>query len=177
MTDAPRTPRFVRAIAATERAVIGGLMAAITVLTLIQVVWRYGLNQPITWSEEVARYCFVWVTFVGAAALLRQRDGHPELDTLHARAGPILRRAIDLFSRLMVILCSLAIAAGGFRMIHLQQTQLSPSLEIPMSWIYLSMAIPPLVGAFWVAWCARFGFVEDTPTEHPSSDQTHGDAR
>ncbi len=140
-------------------------MAAITFLTLIQVIWRYGLNQPITWSEEVARYCFVWVTFIGAAALLRLRDGHPELDSVYARAGPALQRAIYIFSRLMIIICTVAIAAGGFRMMYLHQLQLSPSLEIPMFWIYLSMAVPPSVGAFWVLWCARFGFVEDFPED------------
>ncbi len=161
MTATPRGPRFVRWLAATERVVIGGLMAAITLLTLVQVIWRYGFNQPITWSEEVARYSFVWVTFIGAATLLRLRDGHPELDTVHARVGPALRRAIDIFSRLMIVVCSIAIAAGGFRMMFLQRSQLSPSLEIPMFWIYLSMAVPPLLGAFWVLWRMRHGPVED----------------
>lgn len=161
MTGVPPAVRLVRLLAAAEKAVIGGLMVAITFLTLIQVIWRYGFNQPITWSEEVSRYCFVWVTFIGAATLLRLRDGHPEFDSLYARSAPALRRVIDIFSRLMIVTCSLAIAGGGFRMIYLQQSQLSPSLEIPMSWIYLSMAVPPLLGIFWVIWRGRFGSVED----------------
>lgn len=138
-------------------------MAAITMLTLIQVIWRYGLNQPITWSEEVARYCFVWVTLIGAAALLRLSDGHPELDSLRNRAGPFLRHAIDIFSRLMVIACSLAISVGGFRMIETQFYQLSPSVGIPMWTMYLSMTVTPLIGIFWVLWRAEHGPVEDWP--------------
>lgn len=161
MKDAPRAPRVVRLLAATERWVIGGLMAAITFLTLIQVIWRYGLNQPITWSEQVARYCFVYVTLIGAAALLRLDDSHPELDSLRNRFGPALRLAVDVFSRSMIIACSLAISFGGFRMIYLHIDQLSPSLEIPMWWIYLSLAVPPLIGVLWILWRARFGSLED----------------
>lgn len=161
MPDSSRSPRFIRLLAATERLVIGGLMAAITILTLIQVIWRYGLNQPITWSEEVARYCFVWVTLIGAAALLRLSDGHPELDSLRNRAGPFLRHAIDIFSRLMIIACSLAISIGGFRMIETQFHQLSPSVGIPMWMMYLSMTVTPLIGILWVLWRAKHGPVED----------------
>ena len=161
MTTVPRTPRIVWLLAAIERLVIGGLMAAITVLTLVQVIWRYGLNQPITWSEEVARYCFVWVTLLGAAALLRLDDGHPELNSLRDRLGPALRMTVDVFSRLMIVICSFAISLGGIRMIDLHIDQLSPSLEIPMWWMYLSLALPPLIGIFWILWRARFGSVED----------------
>ena len=161
MNDSQRGARFVRVLAAIERGLISGLMAVITVLTFAQVVWRYGLNQPLQWSEEVARYCFVWVTFIGAAALLRQRDGHPAIDTLYLGVGPRAQRAMDVVSRLAVIAGSLAIAFGGFRMVQLQWQQLSPSLEIPMAWMYASMFLVPLVGIFWVLWCARHGFVED----------------
>ncbi|MEM7776344.1 MAG: TRAP transporter small permease [Pseudomonadota bacterium] len=161
MAAEPRTPRIILMLAVIERFVIGGLMAAITFLTLIQVIWRYGLNQPLTWSEEVARYCFVWVTLIGAATLLRLKDSHPELDSLRNRLAPIFRAAVDVFSRLTIVLCSLAISIGGFRMIHLHIDQLSPSLEIPMWWIYLSMAVPPLIGIFWILWRAKFGPVED----------------
>ncbi len=148
-------------LAATERLVIGGLMAAITTLTLIQVIWRYGLNQPLTWSEEVARYCFVWVTFIGAATLLRLKDGHPELDSLRNRVSPVLRNAIDVFSRIMIICCCIAISVGGYRMIETQFYQESPSVGIPMWMMYLSMMVTPLIGVFWVLWRAKFGPVED----------------
>ena len=63
----------IKAVTLVEQAIIGGLMAAIAILTLAQVFWRYVLEQPLQWSEEVARYCFVWVTFLGAATLMRLR--------------------------------------------------------------------------------------------------------
>jgi len=161
MTESPRASRLVRLLAKTERFVIGGLMAAIVVLTLAQVFWRYVLGSPLQWSEEVARYCFVWVTLLGAATLLRVSDGHPRIDTLSQRAGARLRSALDGFSRAMVILCSVAIAAGGLRMMQLHWEQRSPSLELPMAWVYVAMLLGPLLGVFWALWCGAYGNAED----------------
>lgn len=154
---------MIRLATALERAVIGGLMATIVVLTLAQVIWRYILAMPLQWSEEVARYSFVWVTFLGAAALMRMRDGHPAIEALHHSVGPRLQNALRIVCRVVVIAGSLAISVGGFCMVQLQWQQLSPSLEVPMAWIYLSMALGPLIGVFWVLWCARHGFIEDVP--------------
>jgi TRAP-type C4-dicarboxylate transport system permease small subunit len=161
MNDSPRAPRFIRLLAATERGVIGGLMAAIVALTLAQVIWRYVLDDPLQWSEEVARYCFVWITLLGASTLLRVSDGHPRIDSLWHLAGRHVRSALDLFSRAMVILCSFAIAFGGLRMMQLNWEQRSPSVEIPMLWIYLSMLGAPLLGVFWTLWCGVHGCAED----------------
>jgi TRAP-type C4-dicarboxylate transport system permease small subunit len=155
--------RLIRLLTTLERVVIATLMAVITVLTLAQVFWRYGLNMPLQWSEEIARYCFVWVTFLGAATLMRLRDGHPAIDALYVAVGPRVQRATEIAGRLVVIGGTLAIAIGGFRMVQLQWHQLSPSIEVPMAWIYLAMVVGPLIGLFWTIWCAWYGCVEDEP--------------
>ena len=112
-------------------------MAAITILTLAQVFWRYILELPLQWSEEIARYCFVWVTFLGAATLMRLQDGHPAIDALYVRVSSKAQQVMDVVSKLMVVVGSLAIAVGGLRLVLLQWNQLSPSVEIPMA---ISMA-------------------------------------
>ena len=161
MTPDTGMQRLVKLLAALERGIISALMAAITILTLAQVVWRYGLNMPLQWSEEVARYCFVWVTFLGAATLMRLQDGHPVIDAVYLSVGPGTQKAMEIISRTVVIAGTLAIAIGGLRLVFLQWRQLSPSVEVPMAWIYLSMFVGPLIGVFWVLWCARHGCVED----------------
>jgi TRAP-type C4-dicarboxylate transport system permease small subunit len=52
---------------------IGALIGAIVVITLASVWWRYVLNAPLAWPEQISRIFFVWVTFVGAAVLYRER--------------------------------------------------------------------------------------------------------
>jgi TRAP-type C4-dicarboxylate transport system permease small subunit len=153
--------RLAGLLAALERVLISTLMATITILTLAQVFWRYVLELPLQWSEEIARYCFVWVTFLGAAALMRLQDGHPAIDALYLSVGPKVQQATNIASRTIVIAGTLAIAVGGFRMVQLQWNQLSPSVEVPMGWIYLSMFVGPLIGVFWIIWVARHGYLED----------------
>jgi TRAP-type transport system small permease protein len=155
------SPPMIKLLAKLERVVIAGLMAIITILTLAQVFWRYVLELPLQWTEEIARYCFVWVTFLGAATLMRLHDGHPAIDALYLRVNPKAQRVMEIFSKLTVVVGSLAIAGGGLRMVVLQWNQLSPSVEIPMAWIYSAMLLGPLIGIFWVLWCARHGKVED----------------
>lgn len=163
MRDKAVGAALVRLLAALERALISGLMAVITLLTLAQVFWRYVLEQPLQWSEELARYGFVWVTFLGAAVLFRLPDGHPAIDAMYLIVGTNAQRVMDIVRRLVVIAGSLAIAVGGFRMMQLQWSQLSPSIELPMTWIYLAMFVGPLIGVFWIVWCDRHGSVKDAP--------------
>lgn len=152
---------MIKWLTAIERAIIAGLVAVITCLTFIQVVFRYGFNQPLQWSEEVARYCFVWVTFLGAAALLRMRDGHPAIDSFYQLVNQKFRYLLDVISSVFVIAACVAIAIGCARLIYLQSYQLSPALDIPKKWIYLSMIVGPLISIGWIILCMRKGYIED----------------
>jgi TRAP-type C4-dicarboxylate transport system permease small subunit len=68
---------------------------------------------------------------------------------------------MEIAIKFVTVIGSLAIAAGGLRLSQLQWHQLSPSLEFPMAYVYLAMFIGPLIGVFWLAWCARYGSVTD----------------
>lgn len=52
---------------------LGLLIAAIVVITMMAVWWRYVVDDPISWTEQVSRILFVWMTFLGAAMLSRER--------------------------------------------------------------------------------------------------------
>jgi TRAP-type C4-dicarboxylate transport system permease small subunit len=54
------------------KAFIALCMVAIVLITLIAVIWRYALNDPISWIEQVSNMLFIWMIFVGAAILYRQ---------------------------------------------------------------------------------------------------------
>lgn len=60
-------------LAKAASTVIGLLIGAIVVITLAAVWWRYVLNAPLAWPEQISRIFFVWVTFLGAAVLYRQK--------------------------------------------------------------------------------------------------------
>jgi len=53
--------------------VLGLCVAAIVLITLAAVWWRYVMNAPIAWIEQVSNILFIWITFIGAAVLYRQK--------------------------------------------------------------------------------------------------------
>jgi len=80
---------------------IGSLLLAATVsLTFGQVLLRYFFNNPQTWAEEVGRYLFIWITFLGAAVAFA-RDTHIRVDAVIALLGSKVARRGDLFRRLV----------------------------------------------------------------------------
>lgn len=61
------------ALAGLVTNILGVLIGAIVAVTLAAVWWRYVVNDPISWTEQVSRIMFVWVTFLGAAVLYREK--------------------------------------------------------------------------------------------------------
>ena len=52
------------------RWLTAALLSVVVVVTLLQIVLRYAFNAPLIWSEELARFLTVWMTFLGAAIIL-----------------------------------------------------------------------------------------------------------
>ena len=68
-----------RGIQRVENWIAIGLMAASALITILQVVTRYGFNHPLTWPEELCTLLLVWMTFFGASLLLK-KEQHIEID-------------------------------------------------------------------------------------------------
>ncbi len=94
-------------LARLETGLLGLLVVAMTGVTLAQVVARYVFGAPLIWSEEAARYLFVWVSMFGAALAARQ-GAHYALTALVER----LPRAAQLAAQWLTVL-----VAAGFLLI------------------------------------------------------------
>lgn len=98
-------------VARTETAIIILLVTLLTAVTFTQVVTRYVLGDSLIWSEEAARYLFVWVSMIGAALALRE-GGHFGLDLLirpMPRLKPILGPLVTL---VMVVFLVILLKTG-----------------------------------------------------------------
>ncbi len=111
-----------------------------TVLLIVmsaQVLWRYVLNDPIYWSEDLARYLFVWLTFLAAAMAFRDHK-HMAVDLIQPFLGPAAlrwQRAI-ITGILAVFFIIVLLIAPEILQITLDQP--SASLSIPIALLYLS---------------------------------------
>ena len=88
------------------KAVIGSCIAAIVLVTLAAVWWRYVLDNPISWIEQVSTMIFIWVIFIGSAVLYRQ-NLHIGVDSfvlmLGERQREIWRWVIELGNLLFIV--------------------------------------------------------------------------
>lgn len=117
-----------------------GLMAALVVDVFLGVFSRYVLHATFQWYDEVARLCFVWMVFLGAAVAVR-RGAHFRLHLLIDRFGPRLRRATELVVGLLVLAFGGVLVAGGIALYPVARRQVTDSLELSMLWFYGALPI------------------------------------
>jgi TRAP-type C4-dicarboxylate transport system permease small subunit len=130
---------FDRLLGRLEAACLAAMVAAITGVAFAQVVSRYAMGDPIIWSEEVARYLFVWITLVGAAAAVRTH-AHFGLDILR-RYFPGMRTALGAVTMLVVAAFLGLLFYTGIAETRQAALQISPALQVRMHWAYLALPV------------------------------------
>lgn len=137
------------AVATIVRWIIIVMMAMMTVLVFLQVLSRYLFDSPLGWSEEFARFAFVWLSFLGAATLVRS-DGHIRVALLVdalPTAGWIAARAIQYAGAL---LCVVIFLIGGVGLTRAEWSQLAPATQLQMGYVYLVIPATATLMLVWI---------------------------
>lgn len=108
-------------------------LAGMVILVFGNVVLRYGFNTGITVSEEVSRWLFVWLTFLGAIVALRER-AHLGMDTLVRALPENGKKACLIASQLLMIYATWLILQGSWK-------QTAINLDVPAPASGASMAL------------------------------------
>lgn len=110
-------------------------MVAMVAMVFGNVVLRYGFNSGIDVSDEMARYCFIWLTYIGAMVAMRE-GAHLGVDSLVKRL-PVGGKKVALFiSEALMLLCNGLFILGTWKMHELQVSNVSPVVGLSMIWIY-----------------------------------------
>lgn len=132
-------PLVLRLLLGAAKISIIAISVVMILVTLAQVIFRYVIAAPLPWSEELARYCFVWIVFLGGAVGL-SRGIHLGVDLLvNALPEPVRNLMGALTSTLIAIFAATVIYAS-LPVLSMNMFQRSPALGIQMTYIY--MAIP-----------------------------------
>ncbi len=123
-------------------------LVAMVIMVFGNVVLRYVFNSGITISEEMSRYCFIWLTYIGAMVAMRE-GGHLGVDTLVIRL-PLLGKKVCLFlSESLMLFCNGLFLLGTYKMHELQVTNVSPVVGISMIWVYgIGYVVAVVMGIF-----------------------------
>jgi TRAP-type C4-dicarboxylate transport system permease small subunit len=122
-----RMSRLVDAYFTLMKILCALLLAGMVVLVFGNVVLRYGFNSGITLSEEVSRWMFVWLTFLGSIIALRER-GHLGVDALVRRLPLWGKKLCFLVSHSLVIYAIVLFVMGTW-----QQTLINWDVVAPAS--------------------------------------------
>lgn len=142
-----KVERFVNRI---EDGLILTLIMVIVVSVFLQVFFRYVLQAPLSWTEELARSCLIWLTFIGSALAIRAK-GHFALEIVTARLPGKTRIFWELTLMMITAVFLIVMIYNGIIMLPMLSLQVSASLQIPMSYIYLVISIGSSFMLFHVA--------------------------
>lgn len=130
-----------------EHAVVLCLFAMV-IMVFGNVVMRYAFNSGIQISEEMSRYCFIWLTYLGAMVAMRE-GGHLGVDTLIKMLPLGGKKFCVLASECLMLFCNGMFLWGTYKMHDLQVTNISPVVGISMIWIYgIGYVVAVVMGIF-----------------------------
>lgn len=112
-------------------------MALMVLMVFGNVVLRYGFNSGITVSEELSRWLFVWMTFLGAVVAVR-RHAHLGMDTVVGRLPRPARKACFAVSHLLMLYMCWLMARGAWQQTLINSESTSAVMQVPMAWLYAS---------------------------------------
>lgn len=114
--------------------------SAMVISTFLQVIFRYLLNHPLFWSEELSRYCFVWIVFVGAAIATKQ-GAHIGVDYLVKKLPSRFKNYLRIAINILIISFLVIIIIQSILVVIVNMSQYSPAIRIPMGLIYLAIPV------------------------------------
>ena len=115
--------------------ILVALLAGMAIMVFVNVVMRYTMNSGINVSEELARYFFVWITFIGAVVTFRE-NSHMGIETLVMFLSRRKRIACMILSNIVILLCSAIFFWGTWKQSGINASMHAPVTGLSMIWVY-----------------------------------------
>ena len=119
------------------------LVVAEIVILFAGVVARYGLRQPLIWSDELASILFLWLAMLGAAVAFR-RSEHMRMTAIVANTKPSMRAYLDCVATCAALAFVILIAWPSYEYAYEESFITTPALQIPNIW--RAAALPVGIG-------------------------------
>lgn len=128
-------PRVVDHAFRALEFVLAACLVVMVLMVLGNVVLRYTLNSGILVSEEMSRFLFVWLTFIGAVIAARE-GSHLGVDTLVSRLPRGGKVFCLVVSEILILGCCAVLFWGTWQQMEINATNVAPVTGLPMSWVY-----------------------------------------
>ncbi len=116
------------------------LMISLTTIVVMQIVFRFIIKSPLSWSEELSRYIFIWLVYIGGYLTVRNNSNLGL--TYFAERLPIrLRKFNNVLSIVIITLYMLIVGVAGIVLSVKVMSQPSAIMRIPMGIVYFAIPI------------------------------------
>ncbi len=136
------------------------LLILLNLVVGLQIFSRYVLNHSLFWSEELARYMFIWLVFLSGAMVLRQ-DRHIQVTAFVDMLPAAVRGAVLILGDLLMLGFAITVCVEGIRLSRLVWTVPTAAMEIPWALVYLGIILGTgimtlaLAGSLWARLTGR----------------------
>ena len=154
-----------RVVARWERGAAVALLAVTVVIVVLQVFFRYVLNSSLSWSEEAARYLFIWAALLGFSSSVEARRLF-SFEMVAARLPPAGRRVCAALFAVAATAFLWVLIVDGSGLVARTMTQTSPAIGVPMALAYAALPVGGLLIA--LHFLAALG--APVPVEAPRKD-------
>ncbi|WP_114748345.1 TRAP transporter small permease [Pleomorphovibrio marinus] len=108
-------------------------------VVVLQVVARYALPWAPNWTEELARFCFIYMVSLGAGLAIKERE-YVSVDTLLEYLSPKAKKGLELLILALIVLLMTVMFFYSIPLVKIVQIRQSPAMGFTMSFMYLSMS-------------------------------------
>lgn len=130
-----------------EYMLVGSLIFTVC-LIFIQVVMRYIFNSSLSWSEELARFIFIWQIWMGASIGLRDKK-HIKVELISGLLKERGLRVLNIGANIIFLVFCIFLVINGTQLVSnlISRKSLSAAMRIPMYLVYISLPISAFVMA------------------------------
>jgi len=151
--------------------VIVALIGLMFVSFLLQIAFRYLLNRPLGWTDEVTVLCWVWLVLWGAAFILSDKD-EIRFDIVYGLVSRRTRRTFTLISSVALVVLFVVSLPASWNYVLFMKREKSAYLGMRFDYlysIYLIFAVACIFKHGWIAWYALRG--RESPEEDALKDE------
>ena len=134
---------FIKWVCCSILILLGLIVSAI-------IIWRYIIILPLPWADELARYLFIWLTFLGSSAAVGG-NAHLGVNLLVKNAPNSIRFILQITIVSLTLAFCCIILIWGISLTSQSMARMAPTLKIPMGYVYIALPVSAFIMIYYLS--------------------------
>lgn len=123
-----------------EETLLVTMFAGMVLVIFFQVIMRYAFNNSLPWSEELGKFFFVWISWLGIS-IGEKKGEHIKITILSDRFSFKITHILNILSEIIVIIICVVTVFYGIELVKTQAAVPYAGIKISMAWGYLAVVV------------------------------------